>query len=52
VNAGKPDSVDDYRLVELESNSIYIHNDLHDIPIEVYWLGLTEGIGRLSARDY
>jgi hypothetical protein len=52
VTAGKPDSIDDYILFELESNSIFIHIDLLDKPIEVYFIGLTDVIGRLSAKEY
>jgi hypothetical protein len=52
VTAGEPGREDDYLLFELESNSIYIHRDLLERPIEVYYIGLTDDLGRLSAKEY
>jgi len=51
VNAGIPENKEGYFKVDLDSTTLYIHNDLAEWSIEIFWSSYA-GIGKLSARQY
>ncbi len=52
VHAGTPPNKDTYLSVDLDGTPLFIHKDLIDWNIEIYWMGF-EGVGsKLTARTY
>ena len=51
MHAGTPQNIDSYLIADLQDFPFYVHKDLVDWKIEIYWIGI-ENVGKLAARQY
>jgi hypothetical protein len=51
VHAGTPQNPDNYLEVDLTGAPFYVHKDLIDWKLEVYWIG-TDSVEKLAVRNY